>query len=35
MKQVRYALSVAFWTCRHLSLARGRWVADYCKHEGT
>jgi hypothetical protein len=29
MKRLRYALSLIYWTCRHCSLSRGRWVADY------
>jgi hypothetical protein len=29
MKRMRYVLSLIFWTLRHRSLSRGRWVAEY------
>jgi hypothetical protein len=29
MKRMRYVLSLIYWTLRHRSLSRGRWVAEY------
>ena len=29
VKRARYLLSLIYWTLRHRSLSRGRWVADY------
>jgi hypothetical protein len=26
---LRYVVSLIYWTVRHRSLSRGRWVADY------
>ena len=34
-KRLHYALSVVYWTLRHRSLARGRWVAAYECAEAT
>jgi hypothetical protein len=33
MKRVRYLLSLLYWSVRHRSLSRGRWVASYESHE--
>jgi hypothetical protein len=29
MKRLRYALSLIYWTLRHCSLSRGRWVVAF------
>jgi hypothetical protein len=31
MKRAAYLLSILYWSIRHRSLSRGRWVADYSK----
>lgn len=33
MSRIQYLLRVAYWSIRHRSLSRGRWVADYERAE--
>lgn len=35
MKRMRYLASLIYWSVRHRSISRGRWVAEYETTERT